>query len=94
VAVQHLGCYVCIEHAVAQLLHPRVPPPERLAKDGIFPLASGLPASPGAATGIIVFDADDADTGTAHAVHRGAHVATAASAATTAVWSSLPVVVL
>ncbi len=44
-----------------QLLHPRVPEPERLAKEGIFPLASGLPASPGAATGIIVFDADDAE---------------------------------
>jgi pyruvate,orthophosphate dikinase len=46
--------------AVEQLLHPRVPAPERLAQEGIFPLAAGLPASPGAATGIIVFDADDA----------------------------------
>jgi pyruvate,orthophosphate dikinase len=47
--------------AAEQLLHPRVPEPERLAKEGIFPLASGLPASPGAATGMIVFDADDAE---------------------------------
>ncbi len=46
--------------AAEQLLHPRVPEPERLAKEGIVAIASGLPASPGAATGIIVFDADDA----------------------------------
>ncbi len=43
-----------------QLLHARLPEPEALAKRGIHPLASGLPASPGAAIGRIVFHADDA----------------------------------
>jgi pyruvate,orthophosphate dikinase len=47
--------------AFETLLHPRVMDPERLAERGIFPIATGLPASPGAATGIIVFDADDAE---------------------------------
>jgi pyruvate,orthophosphate dikinase len=43
-----------------QLLKSRLPRPEELAAKGIEPLAGGLPASPGAATGQIVFDADDA----------------------------------
>jgi pyruvate, orthophosphate dikinase len=44
-----------------QLLHPRLPSPDTLSKLGVEPIASGLPASPGAATGRIVFDADDAE---------------------------------
>lgn len=44
-----------------QLLHARLPPPEELEAKGLEPLARGLPASPGAATGIIVFDADEAE---------------------------------
>ena len=44
-----------------QLLHARLPTPDELEKDGIHPVASGLPASPGAATGKIVFDADHAE---------------------------------
>ena len=44
-----------------QLLHARLPTPDELAKTGTLPLASGLPASPGAATGVIVFDADEAE---------------------------------
>jgi pyruvate, orthophosphate dikinase len=44
-----------------QLLHPRLPPPDELAGRGIEALAVGLPASPGAATGRIVFDADTAE---------------------------------
>ena len=47
---------------IDQLLHPRVPDPEELAAEGIHPIASGLPASPGGATGEIVFDADEAET--------------------------------
>jgi pyruvate,orthophosphate dikinase len=47
--------------SVEQLLHPRVPEPERLALEGIIPIAHGLPASPGAAMGEIVFDADEAE---------------------------------
>ncbi len=39
-----------------QLLHPRLDP-----KHGHKPLAQGLPASPGAASGICVFDADNAE---------------------------------
>lgn len=39
-----------------QLLHPRLDP-----KHGQKPLAQGLPASPGAASGICVFDADGAE---------------------------------
>ena len=39
-----------------QLLHPRLDP-----KHGQKPLAQGLPASPGAASGIVVFDADNAE---------------------------------
>ncbi|MFW6086977.1 MAG: PEP/pyruvate-binding domain-containing protein, partial [Myxococcota bacterium] len=44
-----------------QLLHPRLPPPADLATRGIHAFATGLPASPGAATGRIVFDADEAE---------------------------------
>jgi len=40
-----------------QLLHPTLDP-----KHGQKPLAQGLPASPGAASGIIVFEADTAET--------------------------------
>ncbi len=47
--------------ALEQLLHSRFPSPDELEKRGVTPLASGLPASPGAATGIIVFDADEAE---------------------------------
>jgi pyruvate,orthophosphate dikinase len=47
--------------AFETLLHPRVMDPERLAAQGIHPIASGLPASPGAAIGRVVFDADDAE---------------------------------
>lgn len=42
---------------VDQLLHPRIDPK---ALEGIKPLASGLAASPGAAVGLAVFDADTA----------------------------------
>ncbi|MDH5491967.1 MAG: pyruvate, phosphate dikinase, partial [Myxococcales bacterium] len=44
-----------------QLLHARLPPPEELAARGTIALASGLPASPGAATGRIVLHADEAE---------------------------------
>ncbi|MAQ19602.1 MAG: pyruvate, phosphate dikinase [Sandaracinus sp.] len=44
-----------------QLLHARLPTPDELAAQGVHPAASGLPASPGAATGKIVFDADEAE---------------------------------
>jgi len=44
-----------------QLLHARLPKPDELAERGVNALASGLPASPGAATGRIVFDADEAE---------------------------------
>jgi pyruvate,orthophosphate dikinase len=47
--------------SLEQLLHARLPDPEILEKRGIRPLASGLPASPGAATGQIVLSADDAE---------------------------------
>jgi pyruvate,orthophosphate dikinase len=43
-----------------QLLHPRVDEADKNAK-GITPLAKGLAASPGAAVGIAVFDADTAE---------------------------------
>ncbi len=42
---------------VDQLLHPRIDPD---SLGGIHALAKGLPASPGAAVGIVVFDADTA----------------------------------
>jgi pyruvate, orthophosphate dikinase len=44
-----------------QLLHARLAPPDELAARGIEAIATGLPASPGAATGHIVFDADEAE---------------------------------
>ena len=44
-----------------QLLHARLPSPTELAASGVTALATGLPASPGAATGVIVFDADEAE---------------------------------
>ncbi len=47
--------------ALEQLLHPRLPDPEELAAQGTSPLARGLPASPGAASGRVVFDADEAE---------------------------------
>lgn len=46
--------------SLEQLLRARLPGAAELAELGIEPLAVGLPASPGAATGRIVFDADDA----------------------------------
>jgi pyruvate,orthophosphate dikinase len=46
--------------SLEQLLHARLPSEVDLAARGIAPAASGLPASPGAASGRIVFDADDA----------------------------------
>jgi pyruvate,orthophosphate dikinase len=46
--------------SLEQLLQARLPSPSELAASGIHPAASGLPASPGAASGRIVFDADDA----------------------------------
>ncbi len=48
-------------HSLEQLLHARLPSPDELAAQGVHPLASGLPASPGAATGEVVFDADEAE---------------------------------
>ncbi|HWP31614.1 MAG TPA: pyruvate, phosphate dikinase [Fimbriimonadales bacterium] len=42
-----------------QLLHPRIDQ-SYLAENGIKPIAKGIPASPGAATGKAVFDADRA----------------------------------
>ena len=47
--------------SLEQMLHARLPSPEELAAQGVLPLASGLPASPGAATGEVVFDADEAE---------------------------------
>ena len=44
-----------------QLLHARIPGPDSLARRGIHPIARGLPASPGAAIGRIVLDADEAE---------------------------------
>ena len=48
--------------ALDQLLHPMIATTEkdRARKDGKF-LTSGLPASPGAATGTVVFDPDEAE---------------------------------
>ncbi|MEM7136895.1 MAG: pyruvate, phosphate dikinase [Myxococcota bacterium] len=46
--------------ALEQLLRARLPGIDELASQGIAPFAVGLPASPGAASGRIVFDADDA----------------------------------
>lgn len=47
--------------ALEQLLHASLPTPEVLEKRGIKALAQGLPASPGAAMGEIVFTADEAE---------------------------------
>ncbi|MDH3624038.1 MAG: pyruvate, phosphate dikinase [Myxococcales bacterium] len=46
--------------SLEQLLQARLPRTAELSAQGIEPLAVGLPASPGAASGRIVFDADDA----------------------------------
>ena len=47
--------------SLEQLLHARLPAPEELEAKGVRSVAQGLPASPGAATGKIVFDADEAE---------------------------------
>lgn len=44
-----------VPEQVEQLLHPQIDP-----KAKIIPLVKGLPASPGAAAGLVVFDADEA----------------------------------
>ncbi|KPK14303.1 MAG: hypothetical protein AMJ62_13250 [Myxococcales bacterium SG8_38] len=46
--------------SLEQLLQARLPAQSELTAQGIEPLAVGLPASPGAASGRIVFDADEA----------------------------------
>ncbi len=46
--------------SLEQLLQARLPSEDQLTATGIKPLAVGLPASPGAASGRIVFDADEA----------------------------------
>ncbi len=46
--------------SLEQLMKAKLPTAEALAAQGVEPLAQGLPASPGAATGTIVFEADDA----------------------------------
>jgi pyruvate, orthophosphate dikinase len=46
--------------SLERLFRPRVEAPEALAEKGVLPLAKGLPASPGAAIGEIVFDAETA----------------------------------
>jgi len=46
--------------SLEQLLHARLPSQSELAAKGITPAAVGLPASPGAASGRIVFDAHEA----------------------------------
>lgn len=47
--------------SLRQLLVPGLPDPERLAAQQVFPLARGLAASPGAASGKIVLDVDAAE---------------------------------
>jgi pyruvate, orthophosphate dikinase len=47
--------------SLEQLLHPTLPAPDELERQGIAPIARGLPASPGAAVGVIVLDADEAE---------------------------------
>jgi pyruvate,orthophosphate dikinase len=47
--------------ALDQLMHPVLEAPEKLALSGIRPLAKGLPASPGAASGLIVLHPEDAE---------------------------------
>ena len=46
--------------SLEQLLQARLPAVDELSAKGFEPLTVGLPASPGAASGRIVFDADDA----------------------------------
>jgi pyruvate,orthophosphate dikinase len=46
--------------SLEQLLQARLPAEAELSAQGVEPLTVGLPASPGAASGRIVFDADDA----------------------------------
>ena len=46
--------------SLEQLLRARLPDRSELSALGLEPIATGLPASPGAASGRIVFDADDA----------------------------------
>ncbi len=46
--------------SLEQLLHARLPNERELASLGVHPAATGLPASPGAASGHIVFDPDHA----------------------------------
>ncbi|TFH30199.1 MAG: pyruvate, phosphate dikinase, partial [Myxococcales bacterium] len=46
--------------SLEQLLRGRLPERSELSALGLAPIATGLPASPGAASGRIVFDADDA----------------------------------
>jgi len=46
--------------SLEQLLQARLPAETELSAQGVEPLTVGLPASPGAASGRIVFDADDA----------------------------------
>ncbi|MCA9614417.1 MAG: pyruvate, phosphate dikinase, partial [Myxococcales bacterium] len=48
-------------NSLEQLLHARLPTPDELLVRGIRAVATGLPASPGAAVGAIVFDADEAE---------------------------------
>ncbi|HJL15843.1 MAG TPA: pyruvate, phosphate dikinase [Sandaracinaceae bacterium LLY-WYZ-13_1] len=47
--------------SLEQLLHATLPEPGELEKRGVKPIAKGLPASPGAAVGQIVMDADEAE---------------------------------
>jgi len=47
--------------SLEQLLHAQLPDPKTLEGRGFLPLCSGLPASPGAASGRIVLSADDAE---------------------------------
>lgn len=47
--------------SLRQLLTPRLPDPQALSEGGLVPVARGLAASPGAATGQIVFDSEAAE---------------------------------
>ncbi|MEM6961203.1 MAG: pyruvate, phosphate dikinase [Myxococcota bacterium] len=47
--------------ALDQLLHARLPSEQALKGQGIVPFARGLPASPGAVTGHLVFDSSEAE---------------------------------
>ncbi|MFK7986617.1 MAG: pyruvate, phosphate dikinase [Sandaracinaceae bacterium] len=46
--------------SLRKLITPQLPDPEALARTGTVPLARGLAASPGAASGVVVFDAERA----------------------------------